>query len=85
MRIEKRQVEGQPLTVIVEYPEWNNSVQSLIGKIEKMDLSFVGRSDDRSVSIGISDIYYIENWTMAFDFKIMLGTIRYGFVNKNAY
>ena len=26
-----------------------------------MDLSFVGRSDDRSVSIGISDIYYIEN------------------------
>ena len=26
-----------------------------------MDLSFVGRSDDRSVRIGISDIYYIEN------------------------
>ena len=61
MRIEKRQVEGQPLTVIVEYPEWNNSVESLIGKIEKMDLSFVGRNEDRSVSIGISDIYYIEN------------------------
>ena len=31
------------------------------------------------------DIYYIENWTMAFDFKIMLGTIRHGFINKNAY
>ena len=31
------------------------------------------------------DIYYIENWSMFFDFKIMLGTIRYGFVNKNAY
>ena len=55
MRIEKRQVEGQPLTVIVEYPEWNNSVESLIGKIEKMDLSFVGKSEDRSVSIGISE------------------------------
>lgn len=31
------------------------------------------------------DIYYIENWSMSFDIKIMLGTIRYGFINKNAY
>ena len=31
------------------------------------------------------DIYYIENWSMTFDFKIMLGTIRHGFINKNAY
>ncbi len=31
------------------------------------------------------DIYYIENWSMLFDIKIILGTIRYGFVNKNAY
>ena len=31
------------------------------------------------------DIYYIENWSMLFDIKILLGTIRYGFVNKNAY
>ncbi|WP_029232765.1 undecaprenyl-phosphate glucose phosphotransferase [Butyrivibrio sp. VCB2006] len=31
------------------------------------------------------DIYYIENWSMSFDLRIILGTIRYGFVNKNAY
>jgi Undecaprenyl-phosphate glucose phosphotransferase len=31
------------------------------------------------------DIYYIENWTMGFDFKIILGTLRYGLFNKNAY
>jgi len=31
------------------------------------------------------DLYYIENWTMGFDFKIMLLTVVKGFINKNAY
>ena len=31
------------------------------------------------------DLYYIENWTMGFDFKIMFLTIFKGFINKNAY
>ncbi len=31
------------------------------------------------------DLYYIENWSMAFDFKIMFLTIFKGFINKNAY
>ena len=31
------------------------------------------------------DIFYIENWTMSFDIKIMLLTIFRGFINKNAY
>ena len=61
MRIEKRQVEGQPLTVIIEYPEWNGAVEGLVNKIGRMDLSFVGKTEDRSVSVSISDIYYIEN------------------------
>lgn len=61
MKIEKRQVEGKPLTVTVEYPEWNRSVESLVRKIERLDLSFVGKSEDGSVRIGILDVYYIEN------------------------
>ncbi|HCW23688.1 MAG TPA: undecaprenyl-phosphate glucose phosphotransferase [Lachnospiraceae bacterium] len=31
------------------------------------------------------DLYYIENWTFGFDFKIMFLTIFKGFINKNAY
>ena len=61
MRIEKRQVEGQPLTVIIEYPRWSKSVDVLAEKIARMDLAFAGKNEDRSVNVGISDIYYIEN------------------------
>ena len=31
------------------------------------------------------DIYYIENWSMSFDFKIMFLTIFKGFINEKAY
>ncbi len=31
------------------------------------------------------DIYYIENWSLGFDFKILFLTVFKGFVNKNAY
>jgi lipopolysaccharide/colanic/teichoic acid biosynthesis glycosyltransferase len=31
------------------------------------------------------DLYYIRNWTIWFDIKILLMTIVRGFVNKNAY
>jgi Undecaprenyl-phosphate glucose phosphotransferase len=31
------------------------------------------------------DIYYIENWTLLFDIKILLMTFITGFINKNAY
>jgi Undecaprenyl-phosphate glucose phosphotransferase len=33
----------------------------------------------------LHDIFYIENWTLLFDIKIILKTIVNGFVNKNAY
>jgi Undecaprenyl-phosphate glucose phosphotransferase len=31
------------------------------------------------------DLYYIENWTIGFDFKILFLTFFKGFINKNAY
>lgn len=31
------------------------------------------------------DLYYIENWTISFDIKILFLTIFKGFINKNAY
>ena len=61
MRVEQRQVKDQPLTVIVEYPEYDNSVDNLIRKIKNMNISFTGKTDGKTVSIDIADIYYIEN------------------------
>ena len=61
MRVEQRQVKDQPLTVIVEYPEYDRSVDNLISKIKNMSISITGKSDGKTVSIDISDIYYIEN------------------------
>ena len=31
------------------------------------------------------DLYYIENWTVSFDIKILFLTFFKGFINKNAY
>ena len=34
---------------------------------------------------GTYDLYYIENWTLSFDIKIIFLTFLTGFINKNAY
>lgn len=45
-----------------------------------------GYRGDTSIKKRIEyDIFYIENWTMSFDIKIMFLTIFKGFINKNAY
>lgn len=45
-----------------------------------------GYRGDTSIKKRIEyDLYYIENWTLTFDIKIILMTFFTGFVNKNAY
>ena len=45
-----------------------------------------GYRGDTSIKRRIEyDIFYIENWTLSFDVKIILLTIFKGFINKNAY
>lgn len=45
-----------------------------------------GYRGDTSIAKRIEhDLYYIENWTLGFDIKIMFLTIFKGFINKNAY
>lgn len=45
-----------------------------------------GYRGDTSIKKRIEyDLYYIENWTVGFDFKILFLTIFKGFINKNAY
>ena len=45
-----------------------------------------GLRGDTSIEKRIEhDLYYIENWTFAFDLRIVFLTVFKGFINKNAY
>ncbi len=45
-----------------------------------------GYRGDTSITKRIEhDLYYIENWTLGYDFKILFLTVFKGFINKNAY
>lgn len=45
-----------------------------------------GYRGDTSIKKRIEyDLYYIENWTIGYDFKIIFLTVFKGFINKNAY
>ena len=45
-----------------------------------------GYRGDTSIRLRIEhDLYYIENWTLELDFKILFLTFFKGFINKNAY
>ncbi|SEQ27401.1 LytTr DNA-binding domain-containing protein [Lachnospiraceae bacterium NE2001] len=61
MQIITREVKDKPLTIIVEYPEYNDSVKGLVRKIRSLDYGFNASLDGRQLKVGLSDVYYIEN------------------------
>ena len=61
MKIVTRQVPGKPLTVTIEYPEYTESVRSLVKRIESLDIGFGAFSDEGRMRIPLSDVYYLEN------------------------
>ena len=61
MQIITRQVKDKPLTVTIEYPEYDDAVNGLIRKIRSMDVGFNAEMDGRQVKIGLPEVYYIEN------------------------
>ncbi len=44
-----------------------------------------GRSDLKFEEMVLLDVYYIENWTLGMDFKIMLQTVPYLLMSRGAY
>ena len=61
MQIITRQVKDKPLTVTIEYPEYNGSVAALVRKISSVDVGFSAGMDGRQIKIGLPEVYYIEN------------------------
>ncbi|MDE7295097.1 MAG: LytTR family transcriptional regulator DNA-binding domain-containing protein [Oscillospiraceae bacterium] len=61
MEIKTRQADGKPLTVIIEYPIWDNKTRRLADKIKALDLTVSGSSEGKVFQVHISDIYYAES------------------------
>ncbi|MDE5680055.1 MAG: LytTR family transcriptional regulator DNA-binding domain-containing protein, partial [Lachnospiraceae bacterium] len=61
MEIETRQIDGKPLTVIIEYPILDTKTKKLIKKVKSLDLMVSGNSKGKVFQLHISDIYYAES------------------------
>lgn len=61
MEIKTRQIDGKPLTIIIEYPILDTKTKRLIKKIEGLDFMVSGNSKGKVFQVHISDIYYMES------------------------
>lgn len=58
MKIIKRQVKDQPLTVIVEYPEYDASVERVVRGLERLNVHFKGKLEEKTVSVDAMEVYF---------------------------
>ena len=61
MEIKTRQIDDQPLTIIIEYPILDAKTKRLIKKIEALDFMVSGNRKGKVFQVHISDIYYMES------------------------
>jgi exopolysaccharide biosynthesis polyprenyl glycosylphosphotransferase len=69
---------------VAEYQPWHRQRLEVKGGITGL-WQVSGRSDLTFDEQCLLDIYYIENWSLSLDFRLMLQTIPYALFGKGAY
>ncbi|MCB8943789.1 MAG: sugar transferase [Ardenticatenaceae bacterium] len=69
---------------VAQYKPWHQQRLSVIGGITGL-WQVSGRSDLTFDELCLLDIYYIENWSLALDIRILLQTIPHSLFGKGAY
>ena len=69
---------------VAEYKPWHKQRLSVIGGITGL-WQVSGRSDLTFDELCLLDIYYIENWSLALDIRILLQTIPHSLFGRGAY
>jgi exopolysaccharide biosynthesis polyprenyl glycosylphosphotransferase len=69
---------------VAQYKGWHRQRLSVIGGITGL-WQVSGRSDLTFDELCLLDIYYIENWSLALDVRILLQTVPYSLFGRGAY
>jgi exopolysaccharide biosynthesis polyprenyl glycosylphosphotransferase len=69
---------------VAQYKPWHRQRLAVVGGMTGL-WQVSGRSDLSFDELCLLDIYYIENWTLGLDLRIMLQTIPHLFTGKGAY
>lgn len=69
---------------VAEYKSWHRQRLSVIGGLTGL-WQVSGRSDLTFDELCLLDIYYIENWSLSLDLRILLQTVPYALFGRGAY